>query len=87
MHVGCTTCPTTSGRPSANRWGRREAVLIHGHNPSDPGFGGRTFDSDPGTEIVTVDPGPWYAPWETDVRFSADAHSQYWYPNSDHCGT
>jgi pimeloyl-ACP methyl ester carboxylesterase len=34
--------------------------LIHGHNPSAPDFGGRTFTSDPGTPMVTVKPAPWY---------------------------
>ncbi|MGH3977561.1 MAG: alpha/beta hydrolase [Pseudonocardiaceae bacterium] len=52
--------------------------LVHGRNPSDPAFGGRRFTSDPGAPVVSVDPGPWYAPWETDVGFSMDAHSQYW---------
>ncbi|MGH3797075.1 MAG: alpha/beta hydrolase [Pseudonocardiaceae bacterium] len=52
--------------------------LIHGHNPSDPDFGGRTFTSDPGTPMITVKPAPWYEPWDTQIHFSADAHSQYW---------
>jgi len=52
--------------------------LIHGPNPSAPDFGGRTFTSNPGTPVVAVQPGPWYQPWETEINFSADAHSQYW---------
>ncbi|MFN2495302.1 MAG: alpha/beta hydrolase [Pseudonocardiaceae bacterium] len=56
--------------------------LIHGRNPSDPDFGGRTFTSDPGTPVVTANPGSWYAPWETEIRFSMDAHSQYWDPHT-----
>lgn len=37
---------------------------MHGQEPDDPDFGGRTFTSDPGQ-------GDWYG-------YSGKAHSQYW---------
>jgi predicted alpha/beta hydrolase family esterase len=43
----------------------------YGPNPTDAGFGGRVFVSDPGT------PGPWYLDW-----YNPAAHSQYWDQNS-----
>ncbi|MGH3977486.1 MAG: hypothetical protein ACRDRZ_00530, partial [Pseudonocardiaceae bacterium] len=76
---GCAAClvpGSVLGRPVT--LDPQGPELIHGRNPSDPDFGGRTFTSDPGTPLVIVEPGPWYQPWETDVSFSMDAHSQYW---------
>ncbi len=56
-----------------------EFDLIHGHNPSADDFGGRTFTSDPGSPMEwQVQAGPWYRPWDVDVMFSTDAHSEYW---------
>ncbi|SFI95681.1 Alpha/beta hydrolase [Amycolatopsis sacchari] len=43
----------------------------HGPDPADPGFGGKVFTSDPGTE------GPWY-----EGGLSGAAHSEYWNPNN-----
>jgi uncharacterized protein YukE len=42
----------------------------YGPSPTDAGFGGRVFASDPGT------PGPWYTDW-----YKPAAHSQYWDQN------
>ena len=42
-----------------------------GPDPADPGFGGKVFTSDPGTE------GPWY-----EGGLSGAAHSEYWNPNN-----
>ncbi len=54
--------------------------MVHGRNPSDPDFGGQTFTSDPGTPMVTLNPGPWNDPLEGDnLQVSiTEAHSEYW---------
>lgn len=61
------------------RAGNRQVDLIHGRNPSDPDFGGRTFTSDPGKPLVTWKEhsvGPFQLP--PTPQFHGDAHSQYW---------
>ncbi|MGH3873871.1 MAG: alpha/beta hydrolase [Pseudonocardiaceae bacterium] len=62
---------------------KQQVDLIHGHNPSDPDFGGRTFTSDPGKPLITWKERSWGPmPLPPTPEFHGDAHSQYWDPRS-----
>lgn len=59
--------------------------LVHGANPSAPGFGGQVFAANPGDPLVRWEwerHGPFGGIPVPVPHFSAHAHSQYWDPNS-----
>ncbi|WP_141658664.1 alpha/beta hydrolase [Carbonactinospora thermoautotrophica] len=55
--------------------------LIHGANPSSPEFGGRVFESDPGTPLVEWDWRGLGEPSPSKIN-PEGAHSEYWEQNS-----